>query len=234
MTNINQSKFKKATKVFNAVYNKYDFMNDIMSLGIHRIWKQKLIDWMGPKNNDYLIDMASGTGDIAKSFLKRVKYSGNVSCVEPNRLMLNEGKKKLKDLKNIKWYLSSAEKLPFDDESFDIYSVSFGVRNFSNIDLAIREAHRVLKIGGRFICLEFSKVDNEILNKFYKLYSKSIPLIGKYIVGDSEPYEYLIKTIDEFYDQDSFSEIIENNGFSNVKYRNLSGGIAAIHSGWKV
>jgi len=234
MTNINQSKFKKATKVFNAVYNKYDFMNDIMSLGIHRIWKQKLIDWMGPKNNDYLIDMASGTGDIAKSFLKRVKYSGNVSCVEPNRLMLNEGKKKLKDLKNIKWYLSSAEKLPFDDESFDIYSVSFGVRNFSNIDLAIREAHRVLKIGGRFICLEFSKVDNEILNKFYKLYSKSIPLIGKYIVGESEPYEYLIKTIDEFYDQDSFSEIIENNGFSNVKYRNLSGGIAAIHSGWKV
>jgi len=130
--------------------------------------------------------------------------------------------------------LSSAEKLPFDDESFDIYSVSFGVRNFSNIDLAIREAHRVLKIGGRFICLEFSKVDNEILNKFYKLYSKSIPLIGKYIVGESEPYEYLIKTIDEFYDQDSFSEIIENNGFSNVKYRNLSGGIAAIHSGWKV
>jgi len=96
MTNINQSKFKKATKVFNAVYNKYDFMNDIMSLGIHRIWKQKLIDWMGPKNNDYLIDMASGTGDIAKSFLKRVKYSGNVSCVEPNRLMLNEGKKNLK------------------------------------------------------------------------------------------------------------------------------------------
>ena len=234
MTNINQSKFKKATKVFNAVYNKYDFMNDIMSLGIHRIWKQKLIDWMSPKNNDHLVDMASGTGDIAKSFLKRVKYNGNVSCVEPNMLMLSEGKKKLKDLKNIKWYLSSAEKLPFDDESFDIYSVSFGVRNFSNIDLAIREAHRVLKIGGRFICLEFSKVDNEILNKFYKLYSKSIPFIGRYIVGDSEPYEYLIKTIDEFYDQDSFAKIIENSGFSNVKYRNLSGGIAAIHSGWKV
>tara|TARA_B100000700_G_scaffold282779_1_gene334567 strand:+ start:1356 stop:2060 length:705 start_codon:yes stop_codon:yes gene_type:complete len=234
MTNINQSKFKKATKVFNAVYNKYDFMNDIMSLGIHRIWKQKLIDWMSPKNNDHLVDMASGTGDIAKSFLKRVKYNGNVSCVEPNMLMLSEGKKKLKDLKNIKWYLSSAEKLPFDDESFDIYSVSFGVRNFSNIDLAIKEAHRVLKIGGRFICLEFSKVDNEILNKFYKLYSKSIPFIGRYIVGDSEPYEYLIKTIDEFYDQDSFAKIIENSGFSNVKYRNLSGGIAAIHSGWKV
>ena len=234
MTNINQSKFKKATQVFNSVYNKYDIMNDLMSLGAHRIWKQRLIHWMNPKKDDYLIDMASGTGDIAKAFLERTKLSGQVTCVEPNNLMLNEGKKKLKDFKNINWCLSAAENLPFKDETFDIYSVSFGVRNFSNINKALREARRVLKKGGRFICLEFSKVDNEIINKFYRIYSKSIPLLGKYIVGKSEPYEYLIKTIEKFYSQEEFSKIIRDNGFINVEYRNLLSGIATIHSGWKV
>ena len=124
--------------------------------------------------------------------------------------------------------------MPLKDEFYDIYSVSFGIRNFSNIDKSLKEARRVLKTGGRIVCLEFSKVENEILKKFYKIYSRSIPILGKYIVGESEPYEYLIRTIDEFYDQDSFTKIIKNNGFSNVEYRNLSGGIVAIHSGWKV
>ena len=234
MTNIKQSKFEKATKVFNSVFNKYDIMNDLMSLGIHRIWKKKLISWMNPNQEDHLVDIASGTGDVAKSFLIQTNLKGKVSCVEPNKLMLEEGKKKLSGFKNIDWYLSSAEKLPFKNETFDIYSVSFGVRNFSNINQSMKEAHRVLKTGGRFICLEFSKVDNEILRKFYKLYSKSLPFLGKYVVGNSEPYEYLIRTINEFYDQESISEIIKNNGFSNVEYRNLSGGIVAIHSGWKI
>ena len=148
--------------------------------------------------------------------------------------MVEQGKKKLKYLKNIQWYISSAENLPFKDNVFDIYSVSFGVRNFSDTQKALREAHRVLKSGGRFICLEFSKVENEILNKIYKTYSKTIPFLGKYIVGDSEPYDYLIKTIDEFYDQESFKKIILDNGFNNVEYRNLSGGIVAIHSAWKI
>ncbi len=234
MTNINQSKLKKATKVFNDVFNKYDIMNDIMSLGIHRMWKKRLIDWMSPKKEDYLIDIASGTGDIAKVFLKRTNYMGKVACVEPNKLMISEGRKKLKNLKNITWHESLAEKLPFKDETFDTYSVSFGMRNFSNINSALKEAKRVLKIGGRIICLEFSKVDNEILNKFYKLYSKSIPIIGKYVVGSAEPYEYLTKTIDEFYTQEELLNILKKNGFSNVEYRNLSGGIVAIHSGWKI
>ena len=234
MTNINQSKIKKATKVFNSVFNKYDIMNDLMSLGIHRLWKQRLIEWMSPRKNDHLIDMASGTGDIAKAFLKRVKNQGKVTCVDPNKFMLEKGKIKLSNLNNIHWHESSAEKLPFENNTFDIYSVSFGVRNFSDTQKALREAHRVLKSGGRFICLEFSKVENEILNKVYKTYSKTIPFIGKYIVGESEPYDYLIKTIDEFYDQESFKNLILNNGFNNVEYRNLSGGIVAIHSAWKI
>ena len=234
MTNINQSKIKKATKVFNSVFNKYDIMNDLMSLGIHRLWKKRLIEWMNPKKDDHLIDMAAGTGDIANAFLSRIKNQGYVSCVDPNKLMIEQGRKKLKNLNNIQWHVSSAENLPFKDNMFDIYSVSFGVRNFSDTQKALREAHRVLKSGGRFICLEFSKVENEILNKVYKTYSKTIPFIGKYIVGDSEPYDYLIKTIDEFYDQESFKKIILDNGFNNVEYRNLSGGIVAIHSAWKI
>ena len=144
------------------------------------------------------------------------------------------GQKKLKAYDNIKWYQASAERLPFKDDTFDFYTISFGIRNVSNINQTLEEAFRVLKSGGRFMCLEFSKIDNEILRKFYKIYSKSIPIIGKYIVGNSEPYDYLIKTIDEFYNQNQLKNIFEKNGFTNVEYRNLSGGIAAIHSGWKI
>ena len=127
-----------------------------------------------------------------------------------------------------------AEKLPFKSETFDIYSVSFGIRNFSNIDTALKEAKRVLKIGGRILCLEFSKVENETLEKIYKLYSKSIPYMGKYITGKSEPYDYLVKSIEKFYGQEELLEIFKKNGFEKVEYRNLSGGIASIHSGWKI
>ena len=234
MTNINQSKIKKATKVFNEVFNKYDFMNDIMSFGIHRLWKKRLIDWMNPKKGDYLIDIASGTGDVAKAFMQRTNYLGRVACVEPNKFMMSEGKRKLSKIENINWTCSFAEKLPFKNETFDTYSVSFGIRNFSDINSSLQEAKRVLKVGGRIFCLEFSKIDNELLNKFYKIYSKSIPIIGKYVVGKSEPYEYLTQTIEEFYSQEELLNIFKKNGFSNVEYRNLSGGIVAIHSGWKI
>ena len=144
------------------------------------------------------------------------------------------GKDKLKNSERVKWYCSPAEKLPFKDETFDIYVVSFGIRNFSNINLALKESRRVLKTGGRFLCLEFSKVNNEILHGIYKRYSKIIPHLGKYIVGKSEPYEYLVNSIDEFYNQDELLKIIKSNGYENVEYRDLSGGIAAIHSGWKI
>jgi len=234
MKNIKQTKTEEVKRVFDDVFDKYDLMNDLTSLGIHRIWKNRLIDWMNPKKGDRLIDMASGTGDVAKSFLKKIQFEGEVACVEPNKLMFNYGKTKLKKYKKIEWHCSMAEKLPFKSESFDLYSVSFGVRNFSDIDISLKEARRVLKTGGRILCLEFSKVENEILEKIYKLYSKSIPYLGKYITGKSEPYEYLVKSIEKFYSQDELSEIFRRNGFNKVEYRNLSGGIVAIHSGWKI
>ena len=234
MKNIYQSKRINVTKVFDEVFNKYDLMNDLMSLGAHRIWKDKLLDWMNPGKNDHMLDVASGTGDVAQAFLKRTKFSGTVTCVEPNKNMLDKGKKKLKKFQNVKWYCSSAEKLPFKNETFDIYVVSFGIRNFSNIKLALKESKRVLKTGGRFLCLEFSKVNNEVLSSIYKKYSKLIPNLGKYIVGKSEPYEYLIKSIDEFYSQEELLGLIKSTGFEYTEFRNLSGGIAAIHSGWKI
>ena len=234
MKNINQSKKEYVTKVFNQVFNKYDLMNDVMSFGAHRIWKRKLMDWMSPRMSHHLVDVASGTGDVAKAFLKDTNFSGKVSCVEPNKNMLQVGKRKLKNFNNVEWYCSHAEKLPFKDETFDIYVVSFGIRNFSNIKLALKESKRVLKTGGRFLCLEFSKVNNEILSEFYKKYSKISPHIGKYIVGESEPYQYLVNSINDFYSQEELLMLIKSNGFENVEFRDLSGGIAAIHSGWKI
>ncbi len=234
MKNIKQSQIDLVTKVFSGVSNKYDLMNDIMSFGIHRIWKKNMIDWMNPQKGNHLIDVASGSGDIAKSFLERTKFKGKVTCVEPNELMLKIGKNKLKNLNGIQWFCASAEKLPFKEETFDLYSVSFGIRNFSDIDRSLKEAKRVLKTGGKIFCLEFSKVENEILKKLYKTYSKSIPHIGKYVTGKLDPYQYLVDSIDKFYSQEELAEIFRKNGFYKIEYRNLSGGIAAIHSGWKV
>ena len=148
--------------------------------------------------------------------------------------MFKLGKSNLDNFKNITWYKAAAEKLPFKDDSFNFYSISYGLRNVNNINLSLKEAFRVLKPGGRFMCLEFSKIDNEIFNLLYKQYSKVIPLFGKYVVGSSEPYNYLVKSIEEFLNQDQLIELMKYNGFSNVEYRNLSNGISAIHSGWKI
>jgi len=227
-------KTKLVNSVFSKVSRKYDLMNDIMSLGIHRIWKDKFIDWMNPTQNAKLIDVASGTGDIAKLFSKKGNNMPEITCIEPNNEMLLEGKNNLKDYKNIKWINAKAESLPIKDNVYDFYSISYGIRNVTDINKSLREAYRVLKPGGRFMCLEFSKIDNEVLNFFYKNYSKTIPIIGKYVVGSSKPYDYLIKSIKEFYDQRQLLELLVNNGFSNVEYRNLSSGVSAIHSGWKI
>ena len=227
-------KTKLVNSVFSKVYKKYDLMNDIMSLGIHRIWKEKFIDWMNPAAQSKLIDVASGTGDIAKLFSKKNNDSSKITCVEPNKEMLEEGKKNLKEFRNIRWIKSQAEKLPIEDNAYDYYSISYGIRNVTDINKTLKEAYRVLKPGGRFMCLEFSKIDNEILNFFYKQYSRTIPLIGKYVVGTSKPYEYLIESIDRFYNQDQLIKLMINNGFSNTEYRNLSNGVSAIHSGWKI
>ena len=230
----NPQKNKLVNSVFKKVSNNYDLMNDIMSFGIHRLWKRNLIEWMGPENNTRLIDVASGTGDLAKLFSLKLNNDCEIDCVEPNINMLENGKKKLKQFKNINWHMSSAEKLPFPDESFDYYTISFGIRNVDKISLVIKEAHRVLKVGGKFFCLEFSKIENEILNSFYKNYSKILPKIGKIVVGDRVPYDYLVKSIETFYNQEELKNIIKINGFSDVEFRNLSGGISAIHMGWKI
>jgi demethylmenaquinone methyltransferase/2-methoxy-6-polyprenyl-1,4-benzoquinol methylase len=234
MKNTIQDKANLVNSVFSEVYNKYDLMNDVMSLGIHRIWKDKFIDWMNPTHDSSLIDVASGTGDIAKLFSLRSKRLSMVTCIEPNENMFKKGKKNLADFKNIKWIRSRAETLPVEDDMYDFYSISYGIRNVSDINKTLKEAYRVLKPGGRFMCLEFSKIDNELLNFLYKNYSKAIPALGKYIVGSSKPYEYLINSIDAFYNQEELLKLITKNGFTNVEYRNLSNGISAIHSGWKI
>ncbi len=234
MKNTILNKTKLVNSVFSNVHQKYDLMNDIMSFGIHRVWKNKFIDWMNPSENSKLIDVASGTGDIAKLFSLRNKNLSEITCIEPNNQMFKEGKNNLKKFKNIKWIKSQAEALPVQNDMYDFYSISYGIRNVSDINKALKEAHRVLKTGGRFMCLEFSKIDNEFLNFLYKNYSKTIPIIGKYIVGSSKPYEYLVNSIDSFYNQEQLKELLIKNGFSNVEFRNLSNGISAIHSGWKI
>ena len=178
-----QDKAKLVNSVFSEVYNKYDLMNDVMSLGIHRIWKDKFIDWMNPSPSSSLIDVASGTGDIAKKFSLRNKNLSMITCVEPNEDMFKKGKSNLVNFKNIKWIMSRAEFLPVEDNMYDFYTISYGIRNVSDINKVLKEAFRVLKPGGRFMCLEFSKIDNEILNFLYKQYSKTIPYIGKFIVN---------------------------------------------------
>ena len=229
-----QQKKGLVKSVFDTVYNKYDLMNDFMSLGVHRYWKKELIRQINPSSNDTLVDVACGTGDIAKLFSDVNQNRSKILCVDFNRKMLDEGKKRLKSYKNIKWKLSNAENLSLPSNSFDFYTISFGLRNTKNLNKSIKEAYRVLKKGGRFFCLEFSKIDNEFLNLIYKKYSNILPHIGKYIVGSSKPYEYLIKSIDDFYSQEELKNLIEKAGFTNVEYRNLSGGISAIHTGWKI
>jgi|TARA_B110000211_G_scaffold56101_1_gene62529 demethylmenaquinone methyltransferase/2-methoxy-6-polyprenyl-1,4-benzoquinol methylase len=230
----NQEKTKLVNSVFDKVYKNYDLMNDIMSFGVHRLWKKKLVNWMNPQLKNKIIDVASGTGDLAKIISKKNNDKNDICCVEPNQSMLETGAEKLKSLKNVKWYLCSAEKIPFKDNTFDFYTISYGIRNVTDINQCLKEAFRILKPGGRFFCLEFSKVENEILDLLYQNYSKLIPLFGKIIVGSSSPYNYLINSIDKFYNQHELVSLMEKNKFSNVQFRNLSNGISAIHSGWKI
>ena len=205
-----------------------------MSLGIHRLWKKDLINMMNLSKNKKLIDVACGTGDIAKLFLKYTNNDSNVTCVDPNQKMLKKGKEKLKKYKNLKWIMAPAEKLPIADNSFDFYTISFGLRNTKNLSKALNEAYRVLKPGGFYICLEFSKIQNQSLNLIYKNYSKIIPAVGKFIVGEKEPYEYLVKSIDNFINQDELIDLMKKAGLEKCTYRNLSGGIVSLHSGWKI
>ena len=220
--------------VFDQVYDKYDLMNDFMSFGIHRLWKKNLINMMGPSKNKSLVDVACGTGDIGRLYLDNTDINNHITCIDPNKGMVAKGKEKLKNYKNVKWIISSAEKLPIESNTFDFYTISFGLRNTKDLDRSLSEAYRVLKKGGRFFCLEFSKIQNQNLEFLYKNYSKFIPTIGKIVVGESKPYEYLIESIENFVNQEELIEILKSNKFYKPSYKNLSGGIVSIHSGWKI
>ena len=229
-----QNKKGLVKNVFDQVYDQYDLMNDFMSLGVHRLWKKDLLNMMNPSSNQKLIDVACGTGDIAKLFLNYVNKKSYVTCVDPNIGMIKKGKEKLKKFNNLNWVVASAEKLPMTTNAFDFYTISFGLRNTKDLNKSLSEAYRVLKPGGRYLCLEFSKIENSGLDFIYKKYSKVIPSIGKLIVGEKEPYEYLVKSIENFVNQDELIDLMKKNGFQNCTYRNLSGGIVSIHSGWKI
>ena len=229
-----QNKKGLVESVFDQVYDQYDLMNDFMSLGVHRLWKKNLINMMSPSPNHKLIDVGCGTGDIAKFYLKNVNENSHITCVDPNNSMIKKGKEKLNKFKNLNWIVASAERLPLLENSFDFYTISFGLRNTKNLSKALSEAHRVLKPGGRFMCLEFSKIQNSVLDIIYKNYSKLLPSIGKLIVGEKRPYEYLVKSIENFINQDELIDLMTKSGFQKCSYRNLSGGIVSIHSGWKI
>lgn len=224
--------------VFSNVADKYDLMNDLMSLGLHRLWKDEFIRQI-PNLNSHILDVASGSGDIALKLAKKARDRVNnisLTLSDINEEMLKQAKKKAIDLnlfQKLKFTVASAEELPFPDDSFDYYTIAFGIRNVPDINKALKEACRVLKPMGKFICLEFSKVKEGYIKDFYKFYSFNIiPSIGQMIAGNKEAYEYLVESIDLFPSQDEFRIMIKDAGFEEVGYKNLSGGIVAIHSAY--
>jgi demethylmenaquinone methyltransferase / 2-methoxy-6-polyprenyl-1,4-benzoquinol methylase len=223
--------------VFSNVASKYDVMNDAMSLGIHRLWKDAMMDWGAPRNGQKLLDVAGGTGDIAFRFLKRAPQA-QATVFDMTQSMLDAGRKRAEASQladRLDWICGDAMALPFADNSFDVYTISFGIRNVTRIQDAINEAYRVLKPGGRFMVLEFSQIPNPGLQWIYDQYSFNIiPPLGKMIANDRDSYQYLVESIRKFPQQEVFAQMIRDGGFQNVKYRNLTLGIAALHSGWKI
>ena len=229
-----QQKKGLVKEVFNKVFDKYDLMNDFMSLGVHRRWKKDFIQMLNPTSKKKLIDVGCGTGDIADLYIKSTNNNTRILCIDPNKKMIDEGKKKLKKYENIIWKIGYAEDLKVEDNIYDFYTISFALRNAKDLNKSLSEAYRVLKKGGRFLCLEFSKIENSNLEFIYKNYSKIIPFIGQFIVGDEKPYKYLINSIEKFVNQEKLLELMKKNNFRKCTYRNLSGGIVSIHSGWKI
>ncbi len=218
--------------VFSTVASKYDIMNDLMSFGLHRLWKDEAIKELQPSSDDVLLDVAGGTGDISWRFLQAGGGSAVVSDL--NKEMLEQGKLKHSSDK-LSWVHANAEELPFGDNQFDFYTISFGIRNVTHIDKVLKEAHRVLKPGGKFVCLEFSNVTNEVVKKFYDFYSFTIiPMIGKFVADSPQSYEYLVESIRKFPTAIAFADMIKDAGFNCIEFRKMSFGVVAIHVGYKV
>ncbi|PIA36862.1 hypothetical protein AQUCO_03200081v1 [Aquilegia coerulea] len=251
-----EEKSKLVGNVFSSVASNYDLMNDLMSGGLHRLWKDRFVSELTPFPGMKHLDVAGGTGDVAYRILEKVNSISRralrndpaevlndetqiyVCDINPN--MLNVGKKRavergLGESQSLKWVEGDAEALSFEDNSMDGYTIAFGIRNVTHIEKALAEAHRVLKRGGRFLCLEFSRVDIPILKELYDLYSFSvIPAVGELVAGDRESYQYLVESIRRFPPQDKFAAMIADAGFQKVQYENLVGGAVAIHSGLKI
>ena len=226
--NINK-KEELVNNIFDSVFSKYDLMNDLSSLGFHRLWKQELINWIAPQYNQSLLDIAGGTGDVAKLFVKSGGFSADI--IDINFNMLINGKS---NNPKIRYIVGNCEKLPIKNNTYDRITIAFGLRNITNRQLALNEIYRVLKPGGRFICLEFSFVNDEIVRQLYDIWSfKFIPKLGKFITNNEDAYKYLIESIRMFPDQDELSSMFVKSKFERVKYKNLSRGIASLHSGWK-
>lgn len=223
--------------VFSRVASKYDIMNDLMSVGIHRLWKDAMMDWLAPRPGQQLLDVAGGTGDVAFRFLKRAPGATATVC-DMTESMLTEGQKRAEaeDMADrLTWVVGDAMALPFKDNTFDVYTISFGIRNVTRIADALREAYRVLRPGGRLMVLEFSQIPNPALQWAYDRYSFNvIPVMGQIVANDRDSYQYLVESIRKFPTQETFADMIRAAGFGQVSYRNLSLGIAALHSGWKL
>jgi demethylmenaquinone methyltransferase/2-methoxy-6-polyprenyl-1,4-benzoquinol methylase len=221
--------------VFDSVAGRYDLMNDLMSGGVHRWWKSAMIDWLNPRPGMRLLDVGGGTGDIALRF--RERGGGPVTVLDINREMLAVGRDRAIDrgaLDGLQWVCGDAERLPIADASVDAYTIAFAIRNVTRIDAALREARRVLRPGGRFLCLEFSRVGLPLLDRLYDTYSfRVLPVLGRVVARDADAYRYLAESIRRFPEQQSFARMIRGAGLDLVTWRNLSGGIVALHSAWR-
>lgn len=236
-TILERDKAEKVQGVFSSVASKYDVMNDFMSLGIHRFWKDAMMDWLAPRGGQLLLDVAGGTGDISFRFLKRAG-NAHATVLDLTEPMLTEGRKRAETAGisgQLDWVVGDAIALPFEDQTFDVYTISFGIRNVTNPKKALTEAYRVLKPGGRIMVLEFSHIPNDLLQWCYDKYSFNvIPRLGQIIARDRSSYQYLVESIRKFPNQENFLKLVNEAGFENTKYRNLTMGVACLHSGWKI